>query len=212
VDTLEWGTSDRPARAGRWQGPRWLGPSAAVWLAGAGVALAVAAQVLPWATLGQSGATSGLSLDNLNTISVLGYYLCWIGLLGLTGLVLAGRLATRRAAAGAALGLGAALAMVLAGIIRWIFAGSGFTDSTAPTVSATDASASTSPSLGPGLFCACAAVGLVLAAVLLAARRRTTVLNAGTAPPAAVSGEPVDLTVRPLPRLDEGLFTRPDGS
>ncbi|MEN3307672.1 MAG: hypothetical protein V7603_3874 [Micromonosporaceae bacterium] len=230
MDTLEWGTVERPAGSGRWrrQVPRWLGPPLAVWLAGAGVALAVAAEVLPWAGLARSvNVTGGLSVDNLNTVSVLGYYLCWIGLLGLTGLVLTGRPAVRRAAAGAALGVGGALLMVLAGIIRSIFAGNGLADPTAPTVSAGDSSASTSPDLGPGLFCACAAAGLVLAAVVVGVRRRGPLLGlAATEPVAAPADVPADLTVKPVPAgdvpadltvqpmtpVDERLFTRPETS
>jgi hypothetical protein len=217
VDTLEWGTVERPGRPGRWlgRGTGWLGPPLAVWLSGAGIALAVAAQVLPWAGVTQSTNTStGLSLDNLNTISVLGYYLCWIALLGLLGLVLAGRPAARRAAAGAALGVGGALIMVLAGIIRWIVAGTGFADPTAPTVSSGDSSTNSAPNLGPGLFCACAAVGLVLAAVFIAMRRRAlpgipAAATAAAAP--ADPDEPIDLVVGPVTAVDERLFARPDG-
>jgi hypothetical protein len=226
VDTLEWGTTERPARTGRWrhQGPRWPGPPLGVWLAGAGVALAVAAEVLPWVGLTQGETTSaGLSIDNLNTISVLGYYLSWIALLGLTGLVLTGRPEARRAAAGAALGVGGAQVMVLAGIIRWIFAGNGLTDPTAPTVSAGDSTTSSSPNLGPGLFCACAAVGLVLAAIVLGMRRTAPLLDLAAAEPAAAAAPappddaPVDLTVQPVELIiepttsvDERLFTRPE--
>jgi hypothetical protein len=181
-----------------------------MWLAGAGLALGVAAQVLPWAGVTQStNTTSGLSLDNLNTISVLGYYLCWIALLGLTGLVLAGRPGARRAAAGAALGIGGALIMVLAGIIRWIVAGNGLVDPTAPTVSSGDSSSSSSPHLGPGLFCALGAAGLVLAAVVIAMRRHAPAQSPAAAPAPAVE-EPIDLTVQPVTAVDERLFARPD--
>jgi hypothetical protein len=117
--------------------------------------------------------------------------------------------------------------MVLAGIIRSIFAGNGLADPTAPTVSAGDSSASTSPNLGPGLFCACAAAGLVLAAVVVGVRRRGPLLGlAATEPVAAPADVPADLTVKPVPAgdvpadltvqpmtpVDERLFTRPETS
>jgi hypothetical protein len=210
VDTLEWGTADRTAPAGHLRrGLGWLAPPLSVYLAGGGALLAIVAEVLPWAGAGpSSGTRGGLGIDNLNTISVLGYYLCWVGLLGLTGLVLATtRPATRRAAAGAALGVGAAQAMVLAGILRWIFAGTGLTDSSASN--STDSSASNSPSVGLGLFCAVLGVGLVVAAVLVAVRRGRSVRGA-SAMPAALPGEdePAELTVQPVSPIDDSLFTR----
>ncbi len=212
MDTLEWGTADRTAPAGHLRrGLGWLGPPLSVYLAGGGALLAIVAEVLPWAGAGpSSGTRGGLSIDNLNTISVLGYYLCWFGLLGLTGLVLATtRPATRRAAAGAALGVGAAQAMVLAGIARWIFAGTGLTDPTASNVSPTDSSASNSPNVGLGLFCAVLGVGLVVAAVLVAVRRGRSVRGA-TAMTTALPGndEPAELTVKPVSPIDDSLFTR----
>ncbi|HKT02477.1 MAG TPA: hypothetical protein VJT31_23360, partial [Rugosimonospora sp.] len=99
MDTLEWGASDRPVGAGYapWRPvPRWLGPPVALWLGGAGVALAVTAEVLPWASAAQSSGGGSLSVDNLTGVPTLGYYLCWMGLLAAAGLVVAGRPAQRR--------------------------------------------------------------------------------------------------------------------
>lgn len=190
-----------------------LGARLATWLAIAGALGAVVAQVLPWASLpGVTTSTGSIGLDRLNTITVLGYYLCWIGLLVLTGLVQAARPVTRRAAAGAAFGLVAALVMMLAGITRWILTYGSSGDSTG---SGTSGDASTGISLrpGPGLFCAGLAVGLILASILLAVRRRGPVLSAALTGPAAaaLADEPLDLTVVPTPPVDESLFARPDG-
>lgn len=211
VDTLEWGSTKQTVRAGRWQrrGPRWIGPPLTVWLALAGAALAVAAEVLPWARTTVADRSFDLSLDSLSTIALLGYYLGWIGLLGLTGLVLTARPAVRRAAAGAAIGVGAALIMVLAGILRQIFASDSLEDLLVPglTSGGSDSQATLGP--GPGVFCACAATILVLAAVVIAARRRASLPVAAPATPVVPQpGEPVDLTVQPISVTDERLFMR----
>lgn len=211
MDTLEWGTAEQSERAGRWQrrGPRWIGPPLAVWLALAGAALAIAAEVLPWAHTTVANRSFDLSLDSLSTVALLGYYLGWLGLLGLTGLVLTARPAARRAAAGAAIGVGAALVMVLAGIIRQVFASDSLEDLLVPGLAAGDSESQASLGPGPGLFCACAAAILVLAAVVVATRRRASLpVTAPAAPLMPLPDEPVELTVQPISQADERLFMR----
>lgn len=147
------------------------------------------------------GSSTGLSLDSINTIPVLAYYLCWIGLLGLAGLALTGRPATRRAAAGAAFGVGAALVMVLAGIVRAVLVG----DRLGELATSTDSTGGSSPSVGPGLFCACLAVGLVLAGVLVGVRRPAPLAAVRARPVQPVPAppdEPPDLTVMPAEPIE----------
>jgi hypothetical protein len=210
VDTLEWGTAGQTIRAGRWRrGPRWVGPPLAVWLALAGAVTAIAAEVLPWARTPVANRGFDLSLDSLSAVALLGYRLGWISLMGLTGLVLTARPPVRRAAAGTALGVGAALVMVLAGILRQVFASDSLEDLLVPGLGADGSESRASLGPGPGLFCACAAIILVLAAVVTAVRRRASLLVAApTVPVAPLPGEPADLTVQPISSADERLFMR----
>ncbi len=228
MDTVEWGNGGR-ADEERVRSPRVAldavlpRPTAAI-LAVLAFAALLGAVVLPWTSLQVPTSTTGgaeataqgidIGLERLNTIGTLTYQLGWVLLLGLVGLAILGRETTRRAAIGAAFGVAGGLLMVVISMIRsfrYVVSGDG--------VGGTGAGPQTS--MGAGAYLAFAALALAVAAVAAAAW--LPVRSRRAQPEAAdpevwpgegeegTAGPPVDMTVSPLPPLDERYFARPEG-
>ena len=128
MDTVEWGTGDRPARrfpALRFAVPRVGGLALAV----AGFGLLVAAEIVPWASVQSASANTAqtavlggnqleVGLDRITAGSGFTYHLGVIVLLGAVGLVLASPPARRRILAGLALGVAAAQVLMVVAVTR----------------------------------------------------------------------------------------------
>jgi hypothetical protein len=128
VDTVEWGTGDRPARrlpALRLAVPRIGGLALAV----AGFGLLVAAEIVPWASVQSASANTAqtailggnqleVGLDRITAGSGYTYHFGVIVLLGAIGLVLASPPARRRILAGLALGVAAAQVLMVVAVTR----------------------------------------------------------------------------------------------
>ncbi len=223
MDTVEWGSSERPAPGTPDRGWRRLvgrtGRGTSLALAGLALAALVAAETLPWATLDLSSNSGGdgdlvtpaaggytYGINRLNSVAGFAYHLGWFAVLALVGVVLAGRTSQRRAAVGAAVGALAAQLLVVIGIVsslRDIFSGSSTVLPSSITVS-----------VRPGAYVAFAAIALALAAVVAAGIpapvRARLAAAAAPEPTEPDDGAPLDLTVAPATPLDERYFVRPD--
>jgi len=232
VDTVEWGNGG-PARARRtaWRraatataGNR----TAAVVLAVLGFAALVAAEVLPWTSLNTGGTAvsipqsdsdpaavsgtlstfSNVDLHRLDATATLAYHFGLVLVLGLVGAALMGRPGHRRTALGLALGALAAQIVMVVGIMHSFqdyFLSLGLYARQLPPGFTT--------SVGPGAFCALAALALLLAALLISAlpAQVRTRLGGGPVEPAGdrFTDTPADLTVTPVNPIDESYLRRP---
>src|SRR5262245_4728714 len=111
VDTVEWGTGERPeSTRGRFQWrPGWVERPLAAGLAGLAVLALVFSQLLPWGYLTLdtpvgSSEQEKLYLDNVGTIAVFAFQLGLLPLLALAGAALAAPQAARRTLAAAGIG------------------------------------------------------------------------------------------------------------
>jgi hypothetical protein len=186
-----------------------------------GLAALVASELLPWVKV-HMGATSvpganapidlggdtSLDLDRLNTIGVFAYDLGILAVLALVGAVLFGPTAHRRSLFGFAVGLIAAQALNLAGLIHSFghLVDSGVSSSRLP--------GGFHSSVEPGAYFAIIGLLLGLASVLLAAapeRVRTRLADVvGEPVDAEFTDEPIELTVTQAKPIDEAYYRRPD--
>jgi hypothetical protein len=230
--TVEWGEPDE--RRSRWW-DRILGrepePAAGSRAAQAGIsraalaclivgfALAVAAQLLPWARInaGELGidvrntiGTDRMSVGQIGTLQVAGYDLAWMFVFGAAAVLLVLPPSARRIGTAAALGLTAGQLLYVLGLAGPIKSGGDLgrvSDANSPAIS-----------YGEGLYAAIAALVLVAVAILLANRRprraRATGAGAdgyGEIEDAPVDHGPIDLTVTPVvPSTPGGRLTARD--
>jgi hypothetical protein len=235
VDTVEWGTGDRPARRLRFAVPRVGGLALAV----AGFGLLVAAEIVPWASVQSASANTAqtailggneleVGLDRITAGSGYVYHLGVIVLLGAVGLVLASPPARRRVLAGLALGVAAAQVLMVVAVTRTAMrtfdtltvlspsrTGTGF-----QTNLGLQAESGYRVILGEGVYLASAAIVLfIAAAVTTGLLRNAPVEEAPPATPtifrrrrraaeAATVEDDRELTVTPLEPLDETHFAR----
>ena len=230
MDTVEWGAGLAPEPAGSRERPasrRLLTALGGRWTVLALAALAfvalIGSELMPWTTLhtGRGGtvdagndaisvdALSGsYGLDRLNTIGVFAYQFGMLAVLGLVGGALLARASQRRALFGIALGLIAAQALNLAGLIHSF---AHLLDNGLP-VSQQPAGFHTS--VEPGAYLAVAGLILLLAALVLSSapeRVRSRLVDAVREPAASqYTDEPFELTVTQAKPIDESYFTRPD--
>ena len=197
MDTVEWGTGDRPARRFpvlRFAVPRIGGLALAV----AGFGLLVAAEILPWASVQSASANTAqtavlggnqleVGLDRVTAGSGYTYHVGVIVLLGAIGLVLASPPARRRILAGLALGVAAGQVLMVVAVTRTAMrtfdtltvlspsrAGTGF-----QTNLGLQADSGYRVVLGEGVYLACAAILLFIAAAVT-----TGLVHRGAAGPA----------------------------
>jgi hypothetical protein len=222
--TVEWGSSaveERAERARRWS-PRFRlnAPRNSVALAcvAAGFALALAAQLLPWATvqalvvsdnspIGANSTAQDVGLEAFGN-SGLVYQLIWPVLLALTGAAFVVGRRRRRIVCAAGIGAAGGVLMALVGILRMISNGAGATTFGNRFVVTEQAPPTT---LGAGVYSAFVAVLLVVLALaftgILPARRARAADDVVEEPE---TDAPPDLTVTPLePHRPADDWSRP---
>jgi hypothetical protein len=231
VDTVEWGTGSAPERTrGSLERPasrRLLTAVGGRWTVLALATLAfialIGSELMPWTTLHTGGggtvdtgsdavsldAVGGsYGLDRLNTIGVFAYQFGILAVLGLVGGALFARAAQRRALFGIALGLIAAQALNLAGLIH------SFAHLLDNGVPASRLPEGYHTSVEPGAYLAVAGLILLLAALVLSSapeRVRSRLVDAVREPvDSQYTDEPFELTVTQAKPIDESYFTRPD--
>jgi len=234
VDTVEWGSGRGPVEpliggqdperdepqtrrisariSGRWT---------AVTLAAAGVAAMMASELLPWTTLHMStqgnnpdsnplGPTGTLSLglDRLQTFEVFGYEFAMLATLAVLGALLFGSVRQRRAVFGVGVGLLAAQALTLVGMIHSL---GHLLDNYLGLDRSTVGLQTT---VEPGAYFAVLGLVLLLASLLVTAapdRVRAQLSDAMREPvDAQFTDEPIELTVTQAKPIDEAYFTGPD--
>jgi len=175
----------------------------------------IVTQVVSWGTVqrvpGSDTSAVKMYIDNLS-IGAFAFELGLLPLLALTGAALATRSANRRTFALAGVGVAAGVAVVLAGMIRSLM-------SPTPEVLLGQASEVGSLSLGLGPYAAVAALGLLIASLVLCALpprgTRSAALQATGGgrllrrprlPSEVAPEEPLDLTVTPAPPINRRLL------
>jgi hypothetical protein len=163
------------------------------------LALITAAELLPWMTVSVTpessptpplpvGDDQELYVEQVGTVVLVGYYLGWLVLITLIGMVLVARRTTRRLVTGAALGVAAAQLVFVAGLSRRVVYGGEYFAGSRPH-----------SSFGPGVFLAFAALALFVAALITAGwrpgprggrRRRAPELDVDRPPDLSVTGTP----------------------
>jgi hypothetical protein len=211
-------TRRAPARLGG----RWTAAS----LAAAGLAAMMASELMPWTTLHIDRATGNASgndilgnlpglngamtfgLDRLHTFDVFAYQIAMLGVLALLGALLFGRVQQRRAVFGAVLGLLAAQALTLAGMIH------SFAHLLDDYLGAAPLPGSLHTTVEPGAYFAVVGLVLLLASLLVTAapeRVRAQLSDVMREPvDAQYTDEPFELTVTQAKPIDETYFNRPD--
>jgi hypothetical protein len=234
VDTVEWGSGRGPVEpltGGQDPGrdepktrrisARISGWWTAVTLAAAGVAALMASELLPWTTLhvtnegantdtnGQgAGGTLTLGLDRLQTFAVFGYEFAMLALFAILGALLFGSVRQRRAVFGMGVGLVAAQALTLAGMIH------SFGQLLESYVGIDRPAVGQHTTVEPGAYFAVIGLVLLLASLLVTAapdRVRAQLSDAMREPvDAQFTDEPIELTVTQAKPIDEAYFTGPD--
>jgi hypothetical protein len=234
VDTVEWGsgrdpveslTRQRDSEPDESATQRRLGRIGGWWtavtLAAAGLAAMMASELLPWTTLhfssqgtntdsnplGPTGTLS-LGLDRLQTFEVFGYEFAMLAMFALLGSLLFGSGRQRRAVFGMGVGLVAAQALTLAGMIH------SFGHLLDSYLGLDRATTGLHTTIGPGAYFAVIGLILLLAALLMTAapeRVRAQLSDVMREPvDAEFTDEPIELTVTQAKPIDESYFTRPD--
>jgi hypothetical protein len=230
VDTLDWGAGAAPdegpeprerTRARRLltvAGGRW----AVLGLAALAFVALIGSELMPWTTLhtGADVATGSnepvtvdvtggsYGLDRLSTIGAFAYQLGILAVLGLVGGALFARPAQRRALFGIALGLIAAQALNLAGLMHSFsrLLDNGLPEGRLP--------AGFHTTIEPGAYLAVAGLLLLLASLVMSAapeRVRSRLVDAVREPAdSQLTDEPFELTVTQAKPIDESHFARPD--
>jgi hypothetical protein len=203
-DRLDWLATDRPVVRG-----------AGIGCAVAGFGLLLAAQLLPWMSVTTSPlqqdfptATGGRVDTGLAQLQVPHemFNLGWLALLAVVATALVVRPPVRRLLVAAGLGLTAGQIALLAGITYAI------KHNTSPLFRGGLVLQPDSSALGFGLYCAYAAIGLCMLALLLAGGVPARLRDhepAADHQDADLRG-PVDLTVSPLPSADPAVWSRHD--
>lgn len=228
---MEWGTGPAPERgreplersaARRLRsalGGRW----AVLALAGLAFVALIGSELMSWTSLHAGSGTADVSdneainldalggsygLDRLNTIGAFAYQFGMLAVLGLVGGALFARVSQRRLLFGFALGLIAAQALNLAGLIHSF---GHLLDNGLPVSQLPSGFHST---VEPGAYLALAGLVLLLAALVLSTAPdpvRSRLVAAVREPADSQhTDEPFELTVTQARPIDESYFSRPD--
>jgi hypothetical protein len=231
VDTVEWGTGSAPERAreplerpaarrlrsalsGRW---------AVLALAGLAFVALIGSELTAWTSvhvgttaaslndnesISVEGMNGSYGLDRLSVIGSFAYQFGMLAVLGLVGGALFARASQRRPLFGVALGLIAAQALNLAGLIH------SFTNLLGNILPTSQLPAGFHTTVEPGAYLAVAGLVLLLAALVLSTAPepvRSRLVAAVREPADSQhSDEPFELTVTQARPIDESYFTRPD--
>src|SRR5262249_14331871 len=203
--SLGWLTTDRPVIRG-----------AGIGFAVAGFGLLIAAEVLPWVSTVNGAAQQGYPTRSVTgsgrveaevasmwlPTEMFTLSLGWLVILAVAATALVVRPPVRRVLVAAGLGLVAGRIALLAGITRGI-------EHTILT-EVFRGEAPVQLELGPGLYCASAAVALFAVALLLAGGVPRRLRDAEEASKERDTG-PADLTVTPIPAADPSVWSRDSG-